>query len=149
MTTQQSTDKPKPKRVDIDSTQFQEVFANYDISLPEMESALASRLADRGWQKYEPTNQFRNALFQSFQDAYLQESGKLVIPDAVDVAADDATYWITRQYPAKGEPLETQIIQAYTGLVASIIPEYSRRGLDPHGEVQFLPPEGSSAPPHS
>jgi hypothetical protein len=147
MTTQRSTDNPKPKRVNIDSTQFQEVFANYDISLPDMEDALTSRLNDRGWKTYEPTDRFRDALCRSFRDAYLQESEKLVIPDAVDAAAEDATYWIARRYSAKGEALEDQIVPTYLGLIASVIPEYSRRGLDPHGEVQFLPPEDGTAPP--
>lgn len=136
----------KPERVNVDVAQVQEIYDNYGVSAPTLEQALLECLRERGWETYEDSDEFRNDLHRSFEDAYLQETGQLAVPEALTAAAEDATYWIRRRLPSSSEDLNDHVAATYTALTASILPSYSRRGLDPHGSAQFLPPSDGTEP---
>jgi len=133
-----SISQEKPDRVDVDTEQVQEIYNNYGVSLPDLEQALVECLQERGWEQYEDTEKFRDELQRAFEDAYLQETGKIVIPEALDIAAKDATHWIKNRRCSTNGSSSDQLAPTFTALVGAVLPEYSRRGLDPHGSVQFL-----------
>jgi hypothetical protein len=141
-----SVSQEQPDRVNVDAGQVQEIYNNYGVSVPDLEHALIKCLQERGWERSENSEAFRGDLQRSFEDAYLQETGKIVIPDALDAAAEDATYWVNRHLSTdNGAPLD-QVAPAFTALVGSLVPEYSRRGLDPHGTAQFLSQDSGENP---
>lgn len=135
-----SASQERPDRVNVDTAQVQEIYNNYGVSVPDLEHTLTECLQERGWNQCDGSEEFREELQRSFEDAYLQETGKIVIPNALDAAAEDATHWVSRQFCSDSGPPTEQVAPAFTALVGAVLPEYSRRGLDPHGNVQFLPP---------
>jgi len=134
----------KPDRLTPTEAQIKQIYQNYGLELPALEQAIVAHLADRGWNTYADSDSFREALIRSFEDAYLKQTEKQVIPGAVSIAAEDAAYWVSDHLQAPSPDLRDDLAPAYTTLVAKVLPAYCRRGLSPHGSIEFYPPDGDS-----
>lgn len=132
------SDSSRPERVEPDQVTLDRVFRHYNISsVDELEHRIATGLRDRGWECYQPTEEFRAALTTAFEDAYLQTSDKIVISEALNAAVIDASYWIQQQDLTAGAQLESVVCPRLTRAVAMILPAYASRGLDTTGSLQF------------
>jgi len=136
----------KPDRIDVDPQQVKQIYDSYNVDPNELETAVADRLADRGWNSYEPTAEFAAAIRRSFADGFLKCSNGNVIPEAVDVASRDAGHWVRHRYQQPGANLTNDVIPLYVSPVATTIPAYSQRGLHPRGSIEFHYPGDGSQP---
>jgi len=136
----------RPNRVEPDQKNICQIYNQYGIDkIEELEMVIGDQMNKRGWSKYEDSDEFRNALVASFEDAYLQASGKIVIPEAMTIAIVDASYWLMEQDPSPTGRIGTKIAPMITQKVGYIMPAYADRGLGAEGHLQFLPGDNGSA----
>lgn len=129
----------RPDRVEPDQATIDSIFQQWSIqSIDKFEYQIAVNLEERGWTEYESSEAFREALVHAVEDAFLESSGKIAIPDVLDAAIEDASYWLINSDLPTGAPFESAVCPRFTRSIALIIPAYADRSLDTVGGLQRL-----------
>ncbi|RLM94318.1 hypothetical protein [Haloarcula sp. Atlit-7R] len=141
--TSQNPDLEPPSRVEPSVENLEEVYTRCGIeSLDQLELVIEDLMDDRGWSHYTDSDEFRKDLVAAYQDAYLQESEKIVISNAMDAALKDASYWLIEGDLQPGANIGDTVAPKLTGYIGAILPAYAGRGLDASGYLQFGHPGG-------
>jgi len=131
----------RPSRVEPATDRLEKVYTQYGIkSLDQLEMVIGDLMSNRGWSHYEASDEFRADLVAAYQDAYLQQSDKIVISDAMDAALRDASYWVTDGEIQPGAAIGDVVAPKLTSYIGAILPAYASRGLDTNGYLQFDQP---------
>lgn len=126
----QRPDRPEP---DIDD--LEQVYERVGIdSTADLERLVEYYLRHRGFEEYDTSAACRTALVRSFEDAFLDESGQPILPEAVDSALEDASYWL-QENPSGHRDIRTDIVPQLVAKVGLVVPAYADRGLDTVGRL--------------
>jgi len=125
------SDRSGPDLVDI-----QQVYERLDIdSTDELEVVVTSFMKQRGWESYEPTPECRRDLVRSFEDAFIDESGRAIVPEAVDAALEDASHWVHDGSQSPDSSVDAEIVPRLVESVGQMVPAYASRGLSTVGTL--------------
>lgn len=129
----------RPERVEPDQATIDSIFQQWDIqSIDKLEYQIATNLEERGWTEYESSEAFRTELVRAFEDAYLDSSRKIAIPEVLDAALEDASHWLINSGLPTGAPFESAVCPQLTRSIALIVPAYADRNLDTVGALQRI-----------
>lgn len=122
----------------LSDEQREEILDQYGVSeVDALANQTTLALAHREADQFEASESWRQTLVRSVQDAYLRESGKIAIPDAMDIAMIDASHWVIHEFSAREEfMLRQDLLPAFIEVMLDLFVAFADRGVDTAAYIQ-------------
>jgi len=128
----------RPDRPDLDTADVERVYSELEIdSTDELETLIERYMEQRGWPSYESSTACRRDLVRSFEDAFIDESGQPIVPEAVDAALEDAAHWVDSESADGSASVDPGVVARLVDRVGQMVPAYADRGLSTAGAVSL------------